>query len=203
MSYRTGAGRSEPVSGEGGSLPAGQRHPESFCERIIVGQSQATIGLFGNADIGQKELTRSLRQQSGLGKSQRHGPAGRDALSRPVAGRGVQFHPSSGDGSRCSGRRGDCYGYGETGATLQWQPTPGRPGNAALALVASYCYVLQHERAIFRNPACRNVEGRGACVRSTELEPAVDAGLTHLEPPSSLCLASTASYKIHNVLAQI
>lgn len=46
-----------------------------------------------------------------------------------------------------------------------------RPGNAAPALVASYRYVLQHERAIIPNPARRNVESRGVCVHSTELEP--------------------------------
>ena len=44
----------------------------------------------------------------------------------------------------------------------------------------------------------------GALVRHTAgLEPAVDAGLAHLEPPSRLGLAATAPYKIHYPLAQI
>jgi hypothetical protein len=44
----------------------------------------------------------------------------------------------------------------------------------------------------------------GALVCHTaELEPAVDAGLAHLEPPSCLGLAATAPYKIHDPLAQI
>jgi hypothetical protein len=44
----------------------------------------------------------------------------------------------------------------------------------------------------------------GALVRHAPgLEPAVDAGLAHLEPPSRLGLAATAPDKIHHPLTQI
>jgi hypothetical protein len=44
----------------------------------------------------------------------------------------------------------------------------------------------------------------GAFVRHTaRLEPAIDAGLAHLESPSRLGLAATAPDKLHHPLAQI
>lgn len=46
--------------------------------------------------------------------------------------------------------------------------------------------------------------GAGTPVRHTARpEPAVDAGLTHLEPPSRFCLAPPTPYKIHHPLSQI
>ncbi len=47
------------------------------------------------------------------------------------------------------------------------------------------------------------VRPRSLVRQTTGFEPPVHAGLTHLEPPGCLCLASTAPDKLHHPLTQI
>jgi hypothetical protein len=60
--------------------------------------------------------------------------------------------------------------------------------------VTAQCFPIQFMGPLWTGTLVRHAAG---------LEPAIDAGLTDLEPPSRLGLAAPAPYKIHYPLAHI
>lgn len=68
------------------------------------------------------------------------------------------------------------------------------------------CHILMHGDMTPQGFPIQFVSGfepRALVHQPTGFEPPIDARLTHLEPPSGLCLAATTSDKIHHPLAHI